>query len=62
MKKTQRWMPVWRRLWEPAWARSGGALAEAVDDTKLKRGRRVVMRARVARQRHGNFASVVVYV
>ena len=39
-----------------------GALADAVDDATLERGLRVVMRARVARERRGILASVVVYV
>ena len=39
-----------------------GLLADAVDDATLERGLRVVMRARVARERRGILASVVVYV
>ena len=39
-----------------------GALADAVDEVTLERGLRVVMRARVARERRGILASVVVYV
>ena len=39
-----------------------GALADAVTDATLERGLRVVMRARVAQERHGILASVVLYV